>query len=166
MSSSPWFSSSYTSTAHNNPVTRASANAVLFAHLPLQSSNSSSPSLTLLQSLFYSLSLSALPHPLLPLSFRTRSGFCNGMQEVFRLEMLKLSTLLRSFLSILSLSKSLISILLNLSESLDSLLCNRIASTPGLAFFYLMIRTLKERFNHLRQTRSTFLTLKFLALFA
>ena len=65
--------------------------------------------------------LAAFLCPLLPLPFLTRSGFCNKTQEVFVPEVLNPFTFLRSFLSILSVSRNSISTLLHFSQFLDTL---------------------------------------------
>ena len=74
-----------------------------------------------------------LPFPLTP------SRFVNGMLEVFEPGALNFYTLFRLILLILLLSRNLSLIHLSLSESLDSLLCDLIAPTPGLAFSLVML---------------------------
>ena len=76
------------------------------------------------------------------LSRLTPSGFFKGMTEVFEPEVLSYYTLSRLILWILSVSRNPTSTHLPLSGSLDSLLCDLIAPTPGLAFFFPIIRTL------------------------
>ena len=77
--------------------------------------------------------------PPLPL---TLLGFLNGMLEVFEPGVLSYFTFSQPILSILSVSRNPILTPLPFSGFLDFLLCILIASTPGLAFFLLMSRTL------------------------
>ena len=79
---------------------------------------------------------------LLPLSFLTRSGFFNGMSEIFKSGALNHFILSRFILLILSVPRNPNSSYLPLSVSLNTLPCDLIALTGGLAFFLLMIRTL------------------------
>ena len=69
-------------------------------------------------------------------------GFFNGMPEVSEPGVLNFYTLFHLILLTLFVYRSLTLIHLNLSESLDSLLCNLITPTLGLALFLLMPRTL------------------------
>ena len=79
------------------------------------------------------------PAPSPPL---TPSEFFNGMLVVFKSEALNYYTFFRPILLALSVLRNLISTHLPLSGSLDSLLCDLIAPTPGLAFSLVMQRTL------------------------
>ena len=79
---------------------------------------------------------------LLPLSFLTRSGFFNGMSEIFKPGALNHFILSRFILLILSVPRNPNLTHLPLSVSLNTLPCDLIALTGGLAFFLLMIRSL------------------------
>ena len=72
----------------------------------------------------------------------TRSGFFNGMPEIFQPGALNYYTLSHLILWILFVFRNPTLTHLPLSGSLDSLLCDLIALTSGLAFFLLMTRTL------------------------
>ena len=71
----------------------------------------------------------------------TLSGFFNEMLEVFELEALNYFTFSRPILSTLSASRNPIITHLSLSGFLDSMLCDLIAPTPGLACSLRMPRT-------------------------
>ena len=77
--------------------------------------------------------------PPLPL---TLSGFSNGMLEIFEPGALNYFIFSLPILLTLSVSSNPILTHLPLSGILDSLLCVLIAPTPGLAFSFLMPRTL------------------------
>ena len=130
----------YTSTVPSSP---SSANAVLPPHPRLQTSyppsvNSvSSPSAPSPPSLAPGCP-STVPASSIPL---TLSGFSNGMLEVFEPAALNYFNYFPPILSTLFVSRNPILTLLPLFGSLDSLLCNLIAPTPGLAFSLLMPRT-------------------------
>ena len=85
--------------------------------------------------------LAALLHLQLPLLSLTHSGIFNEMPKIFKLETLNFSTLSRSILWTVSVSRNLNSTRLSLSKFLDTLLCNLIALTPGMAAFFLITRT-------------------------
>ena len=70
------------------------------------------------------------------------AGFFNGMLAVSDSGALNCCTFFRLIQLTLFVSRNLTLAHLPLSESLDSLLCDLIASTPGLAFSLLMPRTL------------------------
>ena len=72
----------------------------------------------------------------------TSSGFFNGMLAVSEPGALNCCIFFRPTQLILSVSRNPISTHLPLYESLDSLLCDLMAPTPGLAFSLLMPRTL------------------------
>ena len=72
----------------------------------------------------------------------TPSGLFNEMLGVSEPGALNYYTLFRLIPLTLFVSRNLILIYLSLSGSLDSLLCNLIAPTPGLVFFLLMSHTL------------------------
>ena len=72
----------------------------------------------------------------------TPSGFFNGMLEVPEQGALNCYTFCHLIPLTLFVSRNLILNYLLLSGSLDSLLCNLIAPTPGMAFSLLMPRTL------------------------
>ena len=91
------------------------------------------------------------------------SGFSNGMLEIFEPEALNYFTFFRPILLILSVSRNPILIHLHLPGFVDSLLCNLIAPTPGLAFSLLMPRTLAAVSSFL--SGRAYLSLKFLPLF-
>ena len=84
--------------------------------------------------------------PPLPL---TLSGFFDGTMEVFEPGALSYFTFSRPILSTLSASRNPILIHLPLSGFLDSLLWVLIAPTPGLAFSFVMIRTLAAALSFL-----------------
>ena len=71
----------------------------------------------------------------------TPSGFLNGILVVSESGTLNCFTFFRPILLTLSVSRNLILTHLSLSGSLDSLLCDLIAPTPGLAFTLMMPRT-------------------------
>ena len=71
---------------------------------------------------------------------RIPPGFFNGMLGVFEPGALNCYTLFRLIQLTLFVSRNLTLINLPLSGSLDSLLCDLIAVTPGLVFFLLMSR--------------------------
>ena len=81
---------------------------------------------------------------LLPLSSHTFSGLFNGMLEVSEPGALHYYTLSGLILLILFVFRNLSSIHLPLFGYLDSLICDLIAPTPGLACFLPMTRTLAE----------------------
>ena len=140
MSSSSDSSNLYTS-LFNLVHLAPSANATLPPHPHLQTSYPpfcpfciSFPCTHLLQPLmFLAVFLYLLPH--LPL---TPSGFFNAMLEVSKPSALKDYTLSHLILLAPSVSKNPTLTHLPLSGSLDTLLCDLIALTPGLAFFLLM----------------------------
>ena len=72
----------------------------------------------------------------------TRSGFFTKMPEVFEPGALKYYTLSRSILWISFVSRNPTLLCLPLFRSLDTLLCDLMTLTPGLAFFLSMTRTL------------------------
>ena len=72
----------------------------------------------------------------------TLLGFFNGMLGVSELGALNYYTSFRLIPLTLFISKNLTLIYLPLSGSLDSLLCDLIAATPGVVFFVLMSQTL------------------------
>ena len=72
----------------------------------------------------------------------TPSGLCNGMRAVSEPGARNCYTFFRPISLTLSVSRNSILTHLPLSGSLDSLLCNLIALTPGLAFSLVMARTL------------------------
>ena len=72
----------------------------------------------------------------------TPSGFFNGMLLVSEPGTLNCCTFFRLIPLTLFVSRSLTLIYFPLSGSLDSLLCDLIAPTPGLVFFLRMPRTL------------------------
>ena len=86
--------------------------------------------------------LSVFLYFLLPLSPLTPSGFFNGILEVSAPRALNYYTLSRLLPLTLFVFKSLNLIHLPLSGSLDSLLCDLISPTPGVAFFLPKPRTL------------------------
>ena len=86
--------------------------------------------------------LAVLLNFLLPLPFLIRLGFFNGMSGVFEPETLNFSTLSRSIQWILSVSRIPISTRLAFYGFLDTLLCDLIVLTSGLAFFLLITRSL------------------------
>ena len=77
-------------------------------------------------------------HLLLPLSL-TPSGFFNGMLEVSKPGALNCYTLFRLILLTLFVYRNLTLTHLPLSRSLDSLLCDLIASPTGLAFSFVIL---------------------------
>ena len=141
MSSSLGSSSLYTSAVQPDPSRPF--------HLPMQRSCSTLAYKfsTLLLPASYLLFLHP-PRPLMYLAFLLlslhplfHSGFFNGMLEVFVPEALDFSTLSHFILWILSVSRNPTLTHLPLSGSLDILLCDLIALTPGLAFFLPMTCT-------------------------
>ena len=78
---------------------------------------------------------------LLSLSLLIRSGFFKGMHQVV-CQKHRAFLLFCSFLSISTVSKNSISILLHLSRFLHTLLSDLIEFTPGLAIFHQMTRML------------------------
>ena len=88
------------------------------------------------------LPLAVLLRLLLPLLSRTPSGFFIGMLEVSEQGPLNCYIFFCPILLILSVSRNLVSTHRPLSGYLDSLLCNLIAPTPGLAFSLVMPPTL------------------------
>ena len=72
----------------------------------------------------------------------TLSGFFNGMLVIFQLGALNCYIFFRPILLTISVSRNLILTHFPLFGSVDSLLCDLIASTPGLAFSLVMPRTL------------------------
>ena len=72
----------------------------------------------------------------------TPARFFNGMLAIFEQGSLNCFTFFCPILLILSVSRNQILTYLPLSGSLDFLLCVLIAPTPGLAFFFVMPRTL------------------------
>ena len=86
--------------------------------------------------------LAVLLYLLLPLPPLSRSGFFNGMLKVFEPKVLNFSTLSRVILWILSKFRNAVLIRLPLSEFLNTLLCDLIALTLGLAIFLPMAQTL------------------------
>ena len=88
---------------------------------------------------FPSMFLAVFPHPAFSSS---ESGFFNGMLKVFESGALNCYTLscLMPWISSASMNPTITH--LHLSGSLDSLRCDLIALTPGLAFFLPMTRTL------------------------
>ena len=141
MTPSSGSSDMYTSTVQSGP---ASTNAALSPHSRLQTSyppsahHISSPSAPPPPSL-------APGRPSSPPAFSpflTLSGFFNGMLEVFEPGALNYFTFFRPILSTLSASRNSISTPLPLSGFLDSLLCALIGPTSGLAFSFLISRTL------------------------
>ena len=81
------------------------------------------------------------PYLLLSRPSLTRSGFLNGMSEVFEPEALNYYTLSHLILQILSAYRNLIFTHLPLSGSVHFLLCDLIALTTSLAFLLPMTRT-------------------------
>ena len=137
----PPSSDTYTSTVESGP---PSANAALSPHPRLQTSYTPSAILYILPlpSHHRPSFLAILLHLLPPLPPLTLSGFFNGMLEVFEPGALNYFTFFHPILSILSAFRNPISTHLPLSGFLDSLLCALIAPTPGLAFSFLIPRTL------------------------
>ena len=86
--------------------------------------------------------LAVLLHLLLLLHHLTPSGFFNGMLEVSEPGALNFYTFFCLIPLTLFVSMNLTLIHLPLSVSVDSMLCDLIASTPDLAFSLLMPRTL------------------------
>ena len=76
------------------------------------------------------------------LSFLTISVLCNGMHEVFVPKMQNFFDMSCPFMSASSFFRILISILLHLSGSLDTLLCDMIALPFDSALFLLIAHTL------------------------
>ena len=102
-------------------------------------------SLILLLPTFYPLPLHFHHRLMLLLSLLpiTSSGFFNGMLAVSKPGALNYYTFFRLILLTLFVSRNLTLTHLPLSGFLDSLLCNLIAPTPGLAFSLVMPRTLE-----------------------
>ena len=115
-----------------------SANAAILPQPRLQTSYPPSAHFIPSHSAPSTLSLTPVP-PLLPL---TLSGFFSGMMEIFEPGALNYFTFSRPILSTSSTSRNPISTYLTFSDFLDSLLCDLIAPTPGLAFSLLMLPTL------------------------
>ena len=99
-------------------------------------------SLLLLLPYYRLLLLAVLLHLLLSLLPLNPSGFFNGMLVVSKPGALNCFSFFRPILLTLSVSRNPILTHLPLSGFLDSLLCDLIAPTPGLAFFLVMPRTL------------------------
>ena len=91
----------------------------------------------------------------------TPSGFFNGMLTVSEPRALNCYTFFRPSPLTLSVSRNLILTHLSLSGSPDSLLCNLIAPAPGLAFSFVMPRTLAAASSSL--SGRAYLSLKFLS---
>ena len=133
-------SSLYTSTAQSGPSAPYSANAALLPHPRLPTSY---PPFTH----FVSPPSAPSPPPQAPDCFSippassshmTPSGLFDGMLEVFEPGALNFNNFFRLIPFTLPLSRNLTLNHLPLSRSLDSLLCDLIASTPDLAFSPLM----------------------------
>ena len=131
----------HTSTVQSGP---ASSNSALSPHPRLQTSYP--PSAHFISSSLTPSAPSLAPGcPSAPPAFTLPpdlSGFFNEMLEVFEPGALNYFTFSRPILSTLSASRNPILTHLSLSKLLDSLLCALIVPTPGLAFSFLMTRTL------------------------
>ena len=131
----------YTSTVLSGPTL---ANAALFPHPRLQIAYPPSAILYLLPLLLHNrlLLLAVSLHLLFPLPPLTLSGFFNRMLAVSEPGAMNCYTFFRLIPLTSSVSRNLILTHIPLSGFLDSLLCDLIALTPGLAFSLLMTRML------------------------
>ena len=138
----------YTSTVQSDPT---SSNAALLPHPAFQPLIPFLPILYLLPLLPHHrlLLLVVSLHLLLPLPPLTPSEFFNGMLVVSETGAPNCYTFFCLILLILFVSRNLILIHFPLSGSLNSLLCNLVAPTPGLAFSLLLPHMLAASSSYL-----------------